>query len=577
MSALFHSYLCGRNAPEWLIKMKYKIYNITSNETFFCGYTTNEVVLRIVNNFTKKTTQFCLPEFMEVLYVGRIQKILFVLGCTINMEIVSYCQINPNDDFLHLTDKLLGIKDYCVVPTDGQVFISIQKEQHFYLYEYCNLTFIKLHETKLMVKNICHLSQKMYAVSGSLCSCFKRSFISYLWNDGVTKQIGIGGGKAIVHGFNRGYIVSCEVFGKNRIFLCSDLFNTNARITMIPIKYSCCRFIGIVDGILMISDIGANNSDIVLYNINENREIIRLSNFDCYDNCYYVAANKIYIGASRVNEPVVVFSISRNNYEIKILYELYDQKKHKYIAEKKYVTKEKELSLAYTVIYNKLNNKMLQSPIVFLHGGPKMLWKSCFAPLLCELAEKHNYYYLSYIGSDGLNQYGWAGLDLKQAITFTKHKIKNHNGILWGESYGAFLAFHLWLHTFNYWDKLILVAPFFTPESFLSKLSSDQFEIANTIKKNNKGNYSSLPFEKEGEKYSSKTRVYIVHGKQDRIIPYNESVDLHNYLLDHFVWKNGDPILKLLDGSGHHNYGVRSEERYEKMIAKIIDNELDTK
>ena len=214
--------------------------------------------------------------------------------------------------------------------------------------------------------------------------------------------------------------------------------------------------------------------------------------------------------------------------------------------------------------------------VVALHGGPIARWSAeytaefqLFAQLGLPVVA------LNYPGSTGSGQdhmrslFGRAGSIDVEAVAAVVDALQGHEGrrvILYGESYGAFLA--LATAAVRPCAGVIAFAPFASFES-LRRTGSD--EIRDLLQLLDEGNPNDFGRNLLEAQRTNRGKVLIVHGTADRTIPAAESRELAR------AWRERDGAgeedevhLVELHGHGHRLVGRGVLEHWFREVAAFV-------
>lgn len=200
--------------------------------------------------------------------------------------------------------------------------------------------------------------------------------------------------------------------------------------------------------------------------------------------------------------------------------------------------------------------------IIFLHGGPRTHWYPKYDNGLVRLLRhtKAEIIYFNYYD----NKFCSVEYD-KKLVVITIRKIeeyiaKNSSGnekwILYGESFGGYIAYQIWCHNPKQWEGLIMESAFDTISTLQKKANE---KTRNTIKKYISNEYGELNIE-EGQEGC----LYIIHGKRDDRIP----ISMIESLIDN-IKKNSQIRVgvSLFENHGHScNYYLDQFEREEAIL-----------
>lgn len=292
-----------------------------------------------------------------------------------------------------------------------------------------------------------------------------------------------------------------------------------------------------------------------------------------------VIEGSLFIVGSSVSHKIFLCRFSLNSFVLNFIYT--DDAEH-------IIETHKEINS--TLPYKKHPDIILRSGqsstkkdgvVVFLHGGPWISWSPMYSLTYDQIVDRYDFMYINYFGSGArrcidysrkenrfLNRDLNEVNDLKSSISAASTKI------LFGESYGAFLAWQAWQLDINYWDKLILFSPFYSFSSLMKSTSSEK--LIRTLERCHVNDVLCRPydsfdfFEVAESKPSSRTEVSIIHSPYDEIIPISESFRISNYLNESFEWLHSEPKLIALQVKTHQLQTYADKLNYQEVIHSIL-------
>ncbi|WBW97576.1 alpha/beta hydrolase family protein [Oceanirhabdus sp. W0125-5] len=220
--------------------------------------------------------------------------------------------------------------------------------------------------------------------------------------------------------------------------------------------------------------------------------------------------------------------------------------------------------------YTKINGY-----IIYLHGGPAIHWLPKYNEMFSQFQKNNfcviypNYFGSSQCGTIDYNKHEnkWGLKDLDE-ILFLRKKITHKNVILIGESYGAYLALKAWNRSPNDWTGLITYASFYTPWSLYESGSN---LVKETVKRHiSESDINHSDMEAYSKEEDISTKIFLLHGKCDEVIPYEQSINIFEYLNRTYKF-NSKPILKLIANGSHSLNNMHDKSCVERYICKSVE------
>ena len=213
--------------------------------------------------------------------------------------------------------------------------------------------------------------------------------------------------------------------------------------------------------------------------------------------------------------------------------------------------------------------------VVALHGGPIARWGGEFKPELQLFARLGlPVVALDYPGSTGSGQafmralFGRAGsvdVDAVSSVVDALTAGSHRRVILYGESYGAFLA--LAASAARPCAGVVAFAPFVSFETLRATGSPEVREVLELL---DGGNPSDFGRNLVSFRRTNRGKVLIAHGTADRTIPVEHSRALAQALRDRDAAGDTDVRYVELDGQGHELSGRHVLEQWYREIAELV-------
>lgn len=373
------------------------------------------------------------------------------------------------------------------------------------------------------------------------------------------------------------YVIVSNVLGENRFFSVPHILGNTVKLLDIDYKAGHeYKYLHCVDGNVMIfHDIGATTADIVLYDTTEKRELCRIRDVIPYTKCIQKIGGELFAAVMNINSQLLIYSVDLYSYRVSEMYRHGRRKQEVTVCKKKIEISDKRV-MDY-IVYEKPGGKV-KGAICMLHGGPNIHWLPHYQEEICDMTELgFKVFYPNYFGSSGYGkidytkqQNKWGGQDVADVVCLGED-IPPGNRILYGESYGGFLAFLTWLKKPELWDKVILYAPFFSPFSLQDAAAGNEL-VQQTAEKCGQPDIEQWIWKAGVEnKEIQDTEFFVFHGEEDVIVPCRESVKIVEYLSKCFRWSRGEPKLFLLEGMGHSGGGIKKERQRNKLILSILE------
>ena len=304
------------------------------------------------------------------------------------------------------------------------------------------------------------------------------------------------------------------------------------------------------------------SSSDLYYQKNDIKQPTIMENISLYSGCIFEDHSELVICSATVDNPIVVTAISKKTGKYRELYRLaFSQYRDRFIV--------------HTLVYEQKHNMLKISKkqkrdnnndIYYLHGGPNYNWNASYSHFFHKLVSQYGNVFIPAYHE---KRDSWDGTDIDLVNSLSsEHTYRNK--ILFGESYGAFLAFQVWRKDPNRWHAMVLYAPFFSPET-LEKTSGND-AVKNTIRRRNTDLLNRIASENnKNEKSECCTKVYIIRGKNDLIIPEDETMRVFEYLQVNYSWKNSKPVYEEIDGVGHSPLGIKQEILFNDKMEGIFE------
>ncbi|MFE5943847.1 alpha/beta hydrolase family protein [Streptomyces sp. NPDC056480] len=180
--------------------------------------------------------------------------------------------------------------------------------------------------------------------------------------------------------------------------------------------------------------------------------------------------------------------------------------------------------------------------IVALHGGPESHWRADCNPTLALLSTAGTVIAINQRGSTGYGQshqeaihHAWGGPDLADIHAIADH-ISRHRDhpnteiMIFGTSYGAYLALLAAATQPNQWSHCAAIAPFLSGELLYNDASADVRRLIDRLGGRTEIRDSHGPRDLLRLADKLRTRTLLIHGAADPIIPVSHSRRLHQRL-----------------------------------------------
>lgn len=326
---------------------------------------------------------------------------------------------------------------------------------------------------------------------------------------------------------------------------------------------------------------GATVSDLVLYDIAGGREAGRIRDVIPFSNCVTESGGKLLAAVFDASSQLRIYGVDLESYEISALYRYEEQEKYEeqeLVFAKRKLTVTDRRTMDY-IAYEQ-SGVSLAGTVCMLHGGPNTHWYPRYDKRICYMAEAgYKVFYPNYFGSSGYEKIDytkdenkWGKKDALDIIRLGESMPAGER-ILYGESYGGFLAFQVWLKSPKLWDKVILYAPFFSPRS-LRDASKDELSRRTVERCGQLDADGNIGKPEIPQGTVQNTEFYVIHGTEDQVVPCQESVKIVKFLLENFTWGKKEPQLHLLDGTGHSGGGIKQELRRDQALVSALSGNL---
>lgn len=386
------------------------------------------------------------------------------------------------------------------------------------------------------------------------------------------------------------YVIASNVLGGTRFFCVRSSEDTvrteeDNRVELLDVGYTegheyeylyCTH-----DKLFVYYESGATVSDLVLYDIAGGKETGRIRDVIPFSNCVTESGGKLLAAVFDVSSQLRIYAVDLESYEISALYRYEEQEKYEeqeLAFAKRKLTVTNRRSMDY-IAYEQ-SGVSFAGAVCMLHGGPNTHWYPRYDKRICYMAEAgYKVFYPNYFGSSGYGKIDytkdenkWGKKDVLDIIRLGESMPAGER-ILYGESYGGFLAFQVWLKSPKLWDKVILYAPFFSPRS-LRDASKDELSRRTVERCGQWEAEESIGKPEIPQKAVRYTEFYVIHGTEDQVVPCQESVKIVNFLLENFTWEKKEPQLYLLDGTGHSGGGMKQDLQRDQALVSALSGNL---
>ncbi len=376
------------------------------------------------------------------------------------------------------------------------------------------------------------------------------------------------------------YVISSNVLGETRFFCVRQSADNTVELLDVGYvqghEYEYLYYSQ--EKLLVFYESGATVSDLVFYDLAGGKEAGRIRDVIPYSNCITESGEKLMAAVFDVYSQLRIYTVDTGTYEISVVYQ-YEKQEAKPGLEKSKLAVTDQRTMDYIVYKPEGSGEVPAGTVCMLHGGPNTHWYPRYDKRICHMLEAgYRVIYPNYFGSSGYGKIDytkkenkWGQADVLDIIRLGEEMPAGER-ILYGESYGGFLAFRVWLKNPKLWDKVILYAPFFSPES-LWNASTDELS-RRTVERCGRLDTEEA-FDTPGtlQEAVQCTEFYVIHGTEDQVVPCQESVKIVNYLRENFTWGK-EPRLYLLDGAGHAGGGIRQELRREQALVLALSGNM---
>lgn len=381
------------------------------------------------------------------------------------------------------------------------------------------------------------------------------------------------------------YVIASNVLGGTRFYCVRSSEDTvrteeDNRVELLDVGYTEGHeyeyLYGTHNKLFVYYESGATVSDLVLYDIAGGKEAGRIRNVIPFSNCITESGGKLFAAVFDVSSQLRIYAVDLESYEISAVYR-YEEQEKELVFEKRKLTVTDRRTMDY-IAYEQ-SGVSFAGAVCMLHGGPNTHWYPRYDKRICYMAEAgYKVFYPNYFGSSGYGKIDytkdenkWGKKDVLDIIRLGEI-MPAEERILYGESYGGFLAFRVWLKNPMLWDKVILYAPFFSPRSLrdasIDELSRRTVERCGQWEAGENIGKREIP-----QKTVRNTEFYVIHGTEDQVVPCQESVKIMNFLLENFTWEKKEPQLYLLDGTGHSGGGMKQDlQRDQALVSALAGN-----
>lgn len=466
----------------------------------------------------------------------------------------------------------------------GNYYLSVQEKKNYsavFLYEKERSAFTRVWEAAgIYPINVREAAEGMLGVEVlDLISGRQRCLILDAGSGKTKKEISLNDKSEEAFCCDTGsYLIASNVLGERRFF--SVPYGEGVSVELLDAGYQnghVYTFLYCADNrILVFQDAGAVNSDIVFFDMRLQQEKCRIRDAMPYENCVWEADGRLFLGVMDTGSQLRLYAVDLSGSRISTVcrYGSFEeetevQKRQTAIGEGRF--------LDY-LVYTKAEQGETGYSLCMLHGGPYTHWYPRYDRKICTAVKKgFQVYYPNYFGSSGYGKIDyrreenkWGVQDAADVIGLGRENMRGKR-ILYGESYGGFLAFLTWLKSPDMWDAVILYAPFFTPDS-LQKAKKEDVRTWKTLErcKSRKVEAFIQNFYPAGGA-ACDTEFFVIHGRDDETVPCEEAVRLTAYLQERFSWNREKPKLYLLDGVGHAGGGAAQERKRDRMFEEILE------
>ncbi|MFB7868059.1 alpha/beta hydrolase family protein [Streptomyces sp. NPDC056069] len=183
--------------------------------------------------------------------------------------------------------------------------------------------------------------------------------------------------------------------------------------------------------------------------------------------------------------------------------------------------------------------------VVALHGGPEAHWQATFHPSLVHLA--HAGLTVIAVNQRGSTGYGhqhqaaihhaWGGPDLEDihyiADSITNLRRPHHENrlMIYGASYGAFLALLTASTQPSHWSHCVAVAPFLSGNRLYPTATTPVRNLLDRLGGRTEITDRFGPRDLLRTAHALRARILLVHGTEDSVVPISQSRTLHQHLI----------------------------------------------
>ena len=431
-----------------------------------------------------------------------------------------------------------------------------------YVFSETNKSLIELNKIQGIIYNIFKIQNKIYFnVKNSKASCIFELDLS----KNILEDLSISKFSCYINCLNEKYIVFNMSLLKKEIIFVYNI--ENKQILNLSAKFeNDIKHLHLLDeNIAIILECGCNDH-LIVFNLVSQKITMLDSNGNIYCNMLFIDSMLFYIASTYKGIFFIKFNlILQKKYIIKELYKTRSLK----VEVQKIQLRGRTLEVLHYI--KSRENKGI---IIYLHGGPSFHFRNEYNPL-CESLNQAGYEIVcvNYRGSTGYGKYfenlidgNWGVNELNDVIDISEY-YNNYSSKLYllGESYGAFLCLHALISRNNLWKKCCMVAPFISPVSlYNNKDCSNKNIIKSQLT-------SPIKFCDKEQLINVKTKLLILHGKYDNIIPISESNKIVDLLIECNKRDNVD--FTYIKGNFGHELIYPSEcNMYRKILISFFNS-----
>lgn len=203
--------------------------------------------------------------------------------------------------------------------------------------------------------------------------------------------------------------------------------------------------------------------------------------------------------------------------------------------------------------------------IIYLHGGPRMTYTGRYNELFrrfCTKLKIDIYWIEYYEREDGYDDYDKTLIErtISDVILLRRNMNEYKKIILFGESFGGYIAYQIWIRTVKLWQGCIIGAGF----SSMRKLMEHGTEKVRRVLMK----YYDASIDKNiGLTDESTGRLVIIHGDKDERIP----VIIARWLYEEVTAKGLDVDYYELEGQPHEYVFYLDQFRFENAVFDAVE------